>query len=200
MTSFPVTPPASPGFRRASWGLKFNSKAHVSPFSRATQVVSNQGGEQWYGEFQLPALSAANKQIWMAHLNSLRGMVGTFRQGDPAYTGPRGTAGGTPLVKGASQSGNSLITDGWSVGATFLKGDYFQLGDYLYQVNTDTTANGSGEMTLVFEPALRSSPADNLALTISAPKTIMRLTEDGFTVDEDTEGWYLIGFSAVEAL
>lgn len=192
--------PTSPSIRRANWGLRFNTKLHRSRFSGATQAVRNQGGEQWAADVQLPAMQVTNKQIWMAFLNSLAGTYGYFRMGDPAYTGPRGTAGGSPLVNGGSQTGNSLITDAWSAGATFLKGDYFQLGDYLYQVNTDTTADGSGNMTLVFEPGLRASPADNAALTISAPKTLMSLTDDGFTVDEDPDGLYHISFSAIERL
>ena len=200
MTSFPATMPTSPGIRRANWGLRFNTKLHRSRFSGSTQAVRNQGGEAWMVEAQLPPMISSNKQIWMAFLNSLAGTYGYFRMGDPAYTGARGTAGGTPLVNGASQTGNSLITDGWSAGATFLKGDYFQLGDYLYQANTDTTADGSGNMTIVFEPGLRASPANNDALTISSPKTIMRLTDDGFAVDEDPDGLFHISFAAVEAL
>lgn len=200
MTSFPATLVTTPGIRRCNWGLRFNTRMHRSRFSGVTQAVRNQGGEQWYADVQLPSMIVANKQIWMAFLNSLAGTFGYFRMGDPAYTGPRGTAGGTPLVNGGSQTGNSLITDGWTAAATFLKGDYFQLGDYLYQANTDTTADGSGNMTIVFEPGLRVSPSNNDALTISSPKTLMSLTEDGFTVDETPDGLYDIAFSAVERL
>lgn len=46
-----------------------------------------------------------------------------------------GTYGGTPLVNGASQTGATLATDGWSSGATALKkGDQFTL-DGVYSVN-----------------------------------------------------------------
>ncbi len=50
--------------------------------------------------------------------------------GDPVNTSPRGAATGTPLVKGASQTGNTLTTDGWTTGVTgILKaGDWIQLG------------------------------------------------------------------------
>lgn len=104
-----------------------------------------------------------------------------------------GALGGTPLVKGASQSGSTLITDGWtnSTGAV-AKGDIFTLGtttDKTYAVNpvsgdtlsdlrqfvvtADTTADSSGNMTIPIYPSISATgagktvaaaPSDNAAL------------------------------------
>ena len=138
---------------------------------------------------------------WRAAMTSLRGLQGTFSMGDPIYSGtPRGTAGGTPLVNGASQTGNSLITDGWSASATFLKGDYFGLGGYLYMSTTDVTADGGGNATLVFEPTLRASPSNNDALDITSPTTTFRLLTDEAVWDEQPGPFWGFTFNAVEAL
>ena len=80
-----------------------------------------------------------------------------------------GTYAGTPKVNGASQTGNSLITDGWSSGASNLvKGDLFTLADVsavnpksrestgvLQQfVVTEDISDTAGAMTIAIEPAM----------------------------------------------
>lgn len=107
-----------------------------------------------------------------------------------------GVQGGTPLVNGASQTGSSLITDGWTAAAaTRLKqGDVFTIGTGatgVYQVtnqerqatNTlqqfvvtaDAASDGSGNMTISIYPPIVAAgpqqtvnvtPADNAAITV----------------------------------
>lgn len=174
-----------------------------SPFTLEQQVYEHQG-ERWEADVQLPPMTRAQASEWVAMLLALRGRRGTFLMGDYAATSPRGTAGGTPLVKGASQTGKSLITDGRTAGATFLRGDYFQLGtagsSRLHQAIADAAADGVGNMTIDIFPRLRESPADNAALTLASPKGLFRLAsnEVGWSVDEAQ--FYGLAFSAVEAL
>ena len=58
-------------------------------------------------------------------------------------------------------------------------GDYFQLGtgsgSRLYMLAADVDTDGGGEATLTFNPALRSSPPDAAAITITNPMGVMRL-------------------------
>lgn len=179
--SYPLTLPSSPAnFRAARFKLSGNTGMFMSQLSRVQQI-SRRAGQLWFATFIVPPIvTVADAAEWKAFLTALRGREGTFRCGDPAYTGPRGTAGGTPLVNGSHAAGvRSLVTDGWSAAATFLKGDYFQVGDYLYMVvYADGTADGSGNMTITFEPALRVAAADNAPITKSAPKGIWRLASD----------------------
>ena len=199
MTSYPITLPSTPNFSAARFGLVSNTTVFVSPLTRVQQVVSRPG-QVWRAELSLPSMAVADAAEWRAALTSLRGRQGTFYLGDPIYSGARGTAGGTPLVNGASQAGNSLITDGWSASATFLKGDYFQLGGYLYVLTADVTADGGGNATLTFEPTLRAPPANNDPLTVTSPKSSFRLTDDEATWDEQPGPFWGFSFSAVEAL
>ena len=114
----------------------------------------------------------------IAFMLKLNGTYGTFTLGDPLNTSPRGVGTGTPLVNGGSQTGNSLVTDGWTSGQTgILKaGDWIQLGSgstsRLYKILSDANSNGSGQATFDIWPNLRSSPADNAAITVSSPKKL----------------------------
>jgi len=131
----------------------------------------------------MPAMSAADALSWQADLRrSTETMI--LNLPEPGIT--VGTPG-TPLVNGASQTGTSLITDGWTAGYTIPKGKWISVSVssllYLYQVTAAVTANGSGQATLVLHPMLRASPADNAALNVN-PATI-----EGFaTVSEGSAG------------
>ncbi len=103
-----------------------------------------------------------------------------------------GPLGGTPLVNGASQTGASLITDGWTAAAAsrLVQGDVFTIAG-VYAVNPQNRQNtqalqqftvtaavssdGSGNATIPISPSITTSgafqtvtasPADNAALTI----------------------------------
>ena len=107
-----------------------------------------------------------------------------------------GTYAGTPLVNGASQTGSTLNTDGWSSGASTLnKGDVFTIGSGSTAVKavnvqsyadaglaqkfvvTATTSDSSGAMaTLPISPAITvtgayrtvvASPADNATINVT---------------------------------
>ena len=101
------------------------------------------------------------------------------------------TTGSTPLVKGASQTGASLITDGWANStAVIKKGDVFTIAN-VHHVNpqslqstgavqqfvatADGTSDGSGNLTISISPSITTgtgfqtvdgSPADNAAITM----------------------------------
>jgi hypothetical protein len=104
-----------------------------------------------------------------------------------------GPLGGTPLVNGASQSGSSLVTDGWTAAAAsrLKKGDTFTIANVFavnpnskqsttqlrqFVVTADAASDGSGNLTAAIYPPIITSgayqtvdaaPADNAALTIS---------------------------------
>jgi hypothetical protein len=84
-----------------------------------------------------------------------------------------GAGGGTPLVNGASQTGSSIITDGWPDSTVVLKaGDLVQFASItlVYDVTADVTSDGSGNATIPISPNIFSggSPANNAAITITA--------------------------------
>ncbi len=82
---------------------------------------------------------------------------------------PNGVSTGTPLVNGASQTGSSIITDGWTSGITNIKraGDVMKFaGDNcVYVVRDDVNSDGGGNATINITPNLRVSPAENAVIT-----------------------------------
>lgn len=86
---------------------------------------------------------------------------------------PKGVATGTPLVNGGSQTGTSLITDGWSNTITNIlrAGDILKIAglNVVFDQLADVNSNGSGQATLTLSPPIFAgqSPADNAALTVT---------------------------------
>jgi len=101
------------------------------------------------------------------------------------------TTGSTPLVKGAAQTGASLITDGWANStAVILKGDVFTIANVnhvnpqslastasvqQFVATANGTSDGSGNLTVAISPSITTgtgfqtvdaSPADNAAITM----------------------------------
>lgn len=198
--SFPLSLPTGRGLRRLSIEPVSAVGVSMSPFSFSQQVYVHQG-EMWSGSFDLGEMNRDDGEEWAAFLTATGGREGTFLLGDPLGATPRGTwAGGAPLVNGASQTGKALIIDGLSAGATGKKGDWFQLGSgatsRLHKLTLDFTANGSGQAALDFWPSLRSSPADNAVVTISAAKGLFRLASNkrGWSLEDVRFGGISVQF------
>jgi len=181
--TFPLTFPTITGIAKATLRKQSIVAQSNSPFTgiSQTQVFP---GQWWEGEITLPPfVSRASFETWMAFLLSLNGKEGTFLFGDPAGKTPRGIATGTPFVNGASQSGGSLITDGWTVSQTgiLLAGDWIQLGTSstarLYKVLADANSDGTGNATFDIWPNLRGNliPADNDPLVVQSAQGLFRL-------------------------
>lgn len=193
--------PAGINIKAVRFGLQSNTQLHISPLSQTTQRVELPGA-RWSATYTLSTGKRADYAAIQAFLVQLRGAANTFYGYDPAAKTPRGVGTGTPLVKGASQTGTSLLTDGWTAGQTgILKaGDYFQVGNELKMITADVNSDGSGNATLVFEPPLRDSPADNAPITVNTPTCVMRLVDDDQCMwDTDEGGFYSISFSAIES-
>lgn len=171
----------------------------TSPQTLTTQTQVWQG-ERWVYDVTLSATQGAEGRALSAFFNSLGRYGNKFLFVDPSVDQ---AIGGTPLVCGAGQTGNSLQIDGVPAGQVFREGDAFSLGSgestRFYQITAGSIANGSGQATITFVPALRSSPADNAPLEVVAPKVYLKF--DG-PVPSTLEPAmiYRYSFSAYEAI
>jgi hypothetical protein len=203
--SYPLNLPTASGIMRVRLVANDVVGVSQSPFTAAQQVY-RYTGQFWEADITLPPMKRADAEYWISFLLKLNGPYGTFLMGDPNGTSPRGVATGTPLVNGAGQAGNELVTDGWTTSQTgILKaGDYIQLGtaatSRLYKVLDDVNSDGSGNATLTVWPDLRSSPSDNAAITVSNTKTTFRLTSAQTSWDINEATIYGLTFGAREAL
>ncbi len=165
---FPAIIPAA-----TEMGIVSNTKQFISPLTGYTQTASRKGG-RWFLRMSFQNLRTDERGILKGLLGFMDGQVNRIQVGDHSYTGARGALGGTPLVKGASQNGTALITDGWPNSTLVLKaGDLFSFSNGTYselkQVTTDATSDGSGNVTINIAPEIHTSPADNVALVTVAP-------------------------------
>ena len=200
--TYPLSLPNTTSYRSARMTARSVVGVSKSPFTGAQQVQKHQG-QWWEVEAALAPMSRAYAELWISFLISLNGMQGTFLLGDPLGSTVRGVGTGTPLVKGASQTGNSLITDGWTATQTgILKaGDYFQLGtassSKRYKVLADANSDGSGDATFDIWPSINTAVADNAALTVSSAKGVFRLASNEMGFDLKQAQFYGIAFSAI---
>lgn len=177
MTAF-AFPTLARGVPQAvQWGVVWNTQVFASPLTQSVRTVELPGA-RWRVTFEYRSLEQADAALLSAWLMQLRGRVHRATLVPWQRNVPRGTIAGTPLVMGAGQTGATLAIDGVTVGTTLLKGDFFAVNGELKMVTADATANGSGQMTLAFEPPLRSSPADNAALTVQEPTASFMLASD----------------------
>ncbi|MCK5641910.1 MAG: hypothetical protein KAJ19_13995 [Gammaproteobacteria bacterium] len=199
--TYPLTPPSNVLFRSARFSLLANTAVYQSPLSKTEQRLER-AGALWAATYVLPVMQPDAASEWTAFFTSLRGRFGTFYGYDPARTSPRGIGTGTPLVNGASQTGHSLVTDGWTISQTGIMkaGDPLEVDGKYYMMAEDVNSDGSGNATLEIEPKLRTSPPTNDPITVTNPKVIMRLADDAIGWDESTAKFYRFQFNAVEVL
>jgi hypothetical protein len=184
------------------FGLRFSTRRFVSPFNQFTQTIELLGAK-WVATYTTTPLTRAESAAVKAFLMKLRGGGNTFNAYDPDGKTPRGVMSGTPLVKGAGQTGASLVIDGATINITGWgkTGDYFSVNSELKCLTADCNSNGSGEVTLVFEPPLRNSPADNAAITTTNCTCQMILVDDDQAQwNSDENKLSQITFSGVEKL
>lgn len=205
--TYPVSLPASPVPLSILITPMTAVTVSIAPFS-FRQVVQAHEGQMWQAELTYPLIPAAGGLAgsWSAFMLSLNGPEGTMLLGNPDKRTAYGVATGAPLVNGASQTGNSLITNGWTNGITnILKaGDHLQIGSgvttRLYENLKDVNSDGSGNATLDIWPALHESPSDGATIVVSNPKGTFRLagTENAWL--SDVRDNLDFSFVAIEAL
>ena len=203
-----LTMPATPEFASANFRLIANTQTFRSPLDGTVQTLELTGA-RWRANYNLPVMTRAEAAAWQAFLASLKGQSGRFFGFDPAARTPRGSALGTPLVVGASETGESIATDGWDINETglLLPGDFFEVNGELKLVTASVDSDGGGAATISFVPSLRASPANNAPITTANPRCTMMLeTDDSAAWDAEPGAsagvatpLYAISFVGVEA-
>lgn len=206
--TYPLTLPTITGIQSVNFIVRNSVGATQSPFTYEQQIFKNPG-QRFEADVTLPPMTRASADVWNTFFIKLYGQYGTFLLGDPNAATPRGTASsspGTPVVNGASQTGNTLNIDGVPASQTgYLKaGDYIQLGSgsgaRLYKVLDDADSNASGEVQLTIYPDLRSSPSDDATVVVSSAVGLFRLTTPTHNWSISMDGFYSLSFGASEAI
>ena len=184
-----------------SWSMVANTQIFTSPLNGATQT-SSLPGARWGATLTYTNRDGVEAKRLQAFLTALRGRAGRFYL-SPHDSTPNGTAAGSGVVNGASQSGGALVTSGWGISQAllFAAGDYIEVNGELKQISTDVASDISGNATLTFSPDMNQSPPNGAQIISTNPRAVMRLEDD------DQSQWsfqspviYAISFSCVEAI
>jgi len=199
--SYPLTLPTTKAPKRVRLTAINTVGFARSPFTHMTQV-QEYAGQSWSAEVVYPEMTRTEAEDFNAFLLALMGQKGTFYLGDPLGSQPRGQASGVPLINGSNQTGNTLVTDGWTASITgiLLRGDYIQIGNRLHKILTDTNSDAGGNATLEIWPRVAISPDDNQFIVTRNTVGIFRLSENITPIYEaNEERVYSIGFDCIEA-
>jgi len=174
-----------------------------SPYTFQQQTFEQQGSV-WQIEITIETYSREEAEAYNTFLLKLNGLKGSFTIPILGAEEPRGSAGGTPLVNGASQTGYDLNIDGCSVSTTnwLREGDWIQLGSgadsRLHKVMNDVDTNASGEATLTLMPKISEAPADNDPVIVTSAKGVFKLVKKENPISTTPDGRHRIGFTARE--
>lgn len=179
MADFPSTP------KPVSIAIDSVANPLVSVANNLRTQARDRGAHAFRFRFDYTAKTRADVAAIWAFLVKQGGRFGTFTLDIPEHAG-RGT--GSANVDGASQTGSSVTYDGATPSqVAFYAGDLIHFANHskLYMVTADSTADGSGDGTVEFYPALRQSPEDNEAIDATTPTTNVRLEDNNFALDID---------------
>lgn len=159
--------PSSPKFN--SLNVKSIQPTFVSRTISGRRQARQIGGQYFTMTATFPPMTRTEFAPIDAFIMKQRGQYESFTLVLPILSTGLGSPAGTPLIRGASQTGRTLATDGWTGGISIFKaGDYIKLDhDKVYKVVADVTSNASSsaDTPIIIEPALITSPADNSAIT-----------------------------------
>ena len=163
--------PTSPKFQ--SLAVSSNQSTFVSRSISGRRQSRQIGGQYWRMRATFPPMTRAQFAPIYAFVIKQRGRYESFSVVPAVISTGQGSPAGTPLMRGASQTGRTLATDGWSAGiAIFKAGDFLKIAgnDKVYMVTADVTSNAStsADTPITIEPALVASPADDAAITHSS--------------------------------
>ena len=195
--SFPLTPSPS--------AIKIQSLAptRVSVAHSLRRSTRTTGAQRWIVTADWEGLTRAQFAPIQAFVIAQRGQWDSFSMVLPGHKQPQGVATGTPLVNGATQSGRTLATRGWSANVTgILKaGDFIGITGQtkVYMVTSDANSDASGNATLVIEPALMATPADGAALVVRNVPFTLALASDTIEIGVQPPVLYSFSLSLIEA-
>jgi len=165
-------------------------------------------GARWRCTLTFPPLKRDESGPLQAFLARISDLGNRFEM--PDFSAPlRGAGGGTPVVRGAGQTGRSILTEGWPAGTAILKaGDMIQLGsNRLHIVTADVTSSpggilydengdplmtetspeeeilvdGSGRASIPIEPPLQSSPGAGQQIQLGTNAKAVFMLDSGYT-------------------
>ena len=202
--SYPLQIP-NVGVTSISWTNSVASVISRSPFTFQGQAQTYPGQIR-YAQVSVENRNRDDAEEWVGFLNALNGCGGTFLMGDPLGIRPRRGSTTGVTVRGAGQSGSTLLVTTSQINETnwASRGDWLQLGAgsnaRLYKVTVPANTNVSGYASLEIWPSLRITPTDGQSVIMNNSKGLFRLSSGSFDYTEQDGCKYSLSFSCEEVI
>lgn len=164
-----------------TWEQRRNDMEFRSMFGAQAVEIS---APLWSSVLTWPKNLESNRGALQAVLMQLRGKTNQLSMWNFGRPQPRGTMRGTMTLNAGAAQGDttmSVTAGAGESGKTLLKGDYLGIGSGTTQqvvmVVADATANGSGVISVTFEPALRNAHSGGASVTWDKPCALFRCVE-----------------------
>ena len=133
-------------------------------------------GGSWVEEFNVVDLTTAAGMAFLFDIGQLHDSGTNFTVVPETHLTALGTiaTGVAGLVNGASQTGATLVTDGWASDGTIVKGSYIIVAGLSYPLFVSATATvvaGAANISVYPSIASGDAPADNAAVTLNGAMT-----------------------------
>lgn len=193
-----ITMPASPVAASIDWDIDQPGQANRAEFTGKRRVTLLTAAPRWYAKVTLPPiLGEARVLDWRAFVVDCDGIANSFR----VVACERAQITGVAVsVKGAGQSGKSLVTKGWgAAGQKLRRGQMVTINDQLLMLQAPVVADANGEAVLTFKPYIRFIPADGAAVEVARPYAVMSMSDpkNGWKVGIGQN--YAVSFDCEEA-
>jgi len=171
-----ITMPSKPVAADIDWTIEQPAQVNRSEVTSKRRVVLLGQAPRWSAKVSLPPIiGERNVEAWRAFVVDLDGVANTFKLIACENDQITGVA---PLVKGGGQAGFSLQTDGWgAAGQKLRRGQFITINDQLLMLMAPVVADATGNALIRFKPYIRTVPADNAAMEVKRPYSLMSMTD-----------------------
>jgi hypothetical protein len=161
------------------WELQFRDQTFTSDLNGIESSLELPGAK-WKVSMTFGQREGREGRLLAAFLASQKGKVGRFNVTPATFAPPTGTAEGQPRVRGSSQTGNTLVTDGWlgNQPEALAVGDYFSVNGELKLVTDVVSADAAGVAIVAFTPNLHHAPPDNAEIRVTRPHVRVKLSNN----------------------
>lgn len=161
-----------------------NTRNNVSAENGVSQAVTRPGS-RWGWSVTLPAMANAAHATAEAMIHRLSAYEHRLRVYDWKRPRPRGTCNlnGVTLQSTVAQFDTNATLTGCGAGGTLLAGDWLAFANGQLVMNmADTTANGSGVMTIEFRWAARAQVNAGTTVTLDKPTALYVLATPNLSI------------------
>lgn len=139
------------------------------------RLIRKSGVQRYTATIQYPPQTPQQFGRIDAFLTQRRNLCDTFKVSLPIRQLDYAANIGTPLINGGSQSGYSIVTDGWMTGfnpAAIPAGAFFKIegSEKIYCLGADVSVDYAGSATLKLAQKLQFTPADNARIFFINPE------------------------------